>query len=306
MRLRTAFGSILFLASSVAGADVTSVPGSGWIPEYQQLNLNAGYEYFRTSTNFDDGGNMVDIPSTLVENRFRLGADYGIAQDWALGFKAGFNSAGNGTDAGNGLSDIEASLKWNVKVMDPIITFEVFGRIPAASISAGPNDLVVTDGAVDVGGRIYTGHRAGRLLFSVAPGFTYRSKSYSPQFSVDGLVRFDFLKGYVQGLGSFVYSIDDTAAPFNSAPNKPDALGAGGSFYRLNGAPTGFYLGAGVGVKVYEEWMLEGAFQHAIYGLRYPSFMSVYVGVRTMFDFFKPIKPKRVKEVPFEEDDSRS
>lgn len=301
--------------SNVAFAIGGSAGESGWIPEYQQLVTQASFEHFRTNTNFADTGQLVDPvvggqPVTLVENRFRLGAEYGVAQDWAFGFRAGFNAANaetaaNAVGSGSGLSDLGLSIKWNVKVLDPIITFEAFGRIPVASPTVGANELVVTDGAADVGLRLFTGHRAGRMLFSLAPGFVYRTRDYSPQFTVDALIRFEFLKGYVQGVGNFVYSIDDSRRPFYSAPNAPDANGAAGSFTRLNGAPTGLSLGGGLGFRVYEEWMIEGAFHHAIYGARFPSFMAFSLGVRTMFDFFKPIKPKRVREVPFEEDDTK-
>jgi len=311
-------GTLLFcsiLLAPKASAEITAIPESGWIPEYQQLFAFTGLELFKTNVNYDGGGALTDPqfggqPSSLTETRFRLGAEYGIAQDWALRLKAGFTSASAESSAmsgsGSGLSDMEMGLKWNAKVMDPILTFEIFGRVPLADISAGANDIVITDGAVDVGVRLFTGYHAGKLQFSLAPGFVYRSKNYSPQFTLDGLVRYDFLKGYLQAIGNFTYSIDDSRIPFNTAPNSPDAVGAGGSFARLNGSPTGVNLGGGFGLKFYENWTLEGSVTHAIYGLRYPSALVVYVGVRNMFDFFKPIKPKRVREVPFEEDDSRS
>lgn len=313
MRRRVLVVLVALVGSTTAlVADVTATPETGWIPEYQQLTTSAGYQYFRTNANFDDAGALTDPvvggqPITLVESRFRLGVEYGVAQDWAFGLRGGFHAAsadaaGGAVASGSGLADVELGIKWNFNVMAPILTFELFTRLPVSSTDAGANDVVVTDGSVDVGVRLYTGHRAGRMLFSLAPAFVYRAKSYSPLLTVDGLIRFDFIKGYVQGMGNFTYAIDDASRPFYSAPNTPDAAGAVGSFARLNGAPTGFWLGGGVGFKVYEEWMVEGAFSHAVYGVRYPNFMSVYVGIRTLFDFFKPIKPKRVKEVPFEED----
>src|ERR1035437_9704902 len=67
----------------------------GWIPNYQNLNLKAGFDYFVTSENFTSDGDRANITYKneavqLTRYLFWVEPEYGLAKDWSALLRLGF------------------------------------------------------------------------------------------------------------------------------------------------------------------------------------------------------------------------
>jgi len=291
------------LASPVARADY------GWIPQYQQLFLRSGIDFYSTDQNYNATGALEPLTSggNLHEYRLWLEGEYGIAQDWSTRVRLRYvNSTldsqvpGQTLAAGSGLSDVTVALKWNLKSDYPIVTTEVFTTIPTSSTTVqAPTQLVLRDGNFDLGLILHSGTRAGPFLFSLSPGFVARLGGYSSAATGEMAVQLSFPKGFVRGFARGIYSIED-AQPFDANPLQHTALGSGGSYAKLNGSPRGFSGGAMIELVPISGFRFGGYLEHVIYGQEYPYFTSFGFDLAYSVDFFSPKKKTKVHEVPFE------
>lgn len=298
-----------FSASALADYPTTSAPHAayGWVPEYKKLYARLGVDINTTSENFANDGVIESLPgkATLTDTIVWVEPEYGIAQDWSAKLNLGFINRNLDTGAGgSGIADVRADVKWNVKAMDPIVTFDVILKLPAASSKAASRtDLALGDGSVDAGIQLHTGHQSGPFLFALSPGFLFRSGSYSYAFIGDAAFQLDFLRGFVRVFVNGIYSLNEMKNQ-DSSISKHDAAGAGGSYAILNGSPIGVNAGGKIGIKIFDEFYIEGGASHTVYGVRYPNSLNISIALFNAFDFFHPLPAKRVKEVPFDSRDS--
>lgn len=284
-----------------------------WIPEYKVLRAQAAFEFSSTSGNFDNSGTSTDLSLngdliSILDTRFKLGLEYGMAQSWSIGIATGFQTshvdAAQAANAvtGYGLIDSTFFTKWNVSYTDPVITLEGYMTAPAMPRNVDITELAMTQGAFDFGFKVHTGHQAGSFLLSFSPGARLRSGGFSPALTADGAIDLRFTRGYARVFGEYVYSIEATQ-PLSTSDDVQDAPGTFGSYSRLNASPIGLSAGGQVGIKIYRDLFLEGGGRVGVMGTRYPRYFSGWAGLRCDFDFFQKVKPRRVRDVPFEEDD---
>lgn len=287
----------------------------GWIPEYKKLVTRLGVFYYKTDQNFATDGVLDPIragnrTTKLQDFIIWLEAEYGIAQDWSLWAYVPFVSGAVSdarTDAqlltANGFGDVRASVRWNVKALSPIVTLEALIKAPTGvSRPAKNGDLVLGEGNFDAGLKILTGTKTGPLSLVLAPGFLFRSGGYSAAVIGDIAVQYNFPRGYVRAVGDVIYSLSNEKLGASSF-NVQDQAGTGGSFARLNGSPISFNGGGLVGFRLYEEFHVEAGITLSVIGNHAPSFLQLRFNLLNTFDFFKPITPRKVREVPFDDDE---
>jgi hypothetical protein len=272
----------------------------GWIPDYQELRVRAGLDFFRSTDNFDTTGQLQPLalggqPTQFGMDSFYVEPEYGIAQDTSIWLRFGFLSnslTAQSSDAtfasGSGLGDIRASVKWNVKPTLPLVTIEAMVKIPTYTPTpANATDLVLGDGNLDFGIILHTAHRLGMMYFTLDPGFLFRFGGYSLAGTLGLSGEFRFLvRGYVRLFADGIFSLTDTPL-YDTSPTVHNAVGSGGSYALLSGSPTGFSGGAKIGVPVYKSWVVEGSASHSVVGTRYPNFFQFGFSVLTTFDFFQ-------------------
>lgn len=288
----------------------------GWVPEFQKLQTKVGMTFTKGSENFESDGGRADIkvgstPADFTETRFWLEPEYGIAEDWAVGLRAQFvsgsvesASSGNTLASGAGLGDTQAWLKYAIKTSYPILTMEGRFKFPNGTASpSATDDLVVGDGNLDAALVLHTGHRVGRVYFSLSPGFLARFGNYAPAVTGEASLRVTFPRGYLRAFMDGIFSLAEEKLN-DSSIDVHDALGAGGTYARLAGSPTGITLGGVVGFRFYEQWAFEIGASHGVYGVRYPNNLNVLATLRTEFDFYKTETRKKIREIPLESDGS--
>jgi len=288
----------------------------GWVPEYQKLQAKMGMVFTKSAENFEDDGGRADIlvgstPADFTETKFWLEPEYGVAEDWGVGMRLQFlsgsvesASSGNVLASGAGMGDTLAWLKYAIKTSYPIVTLEGRFKFPTGSASASAtDDLVVGDGNLDAGLILHTGHRVGRVYFSLSPGFLARFGNYAHAITGEASLRVTFPRGYLRAFMDSVFSLSEEKLN-DSSLAVHDALGAGGTYARLSGSPMGITLGGVVGFRFYEQWAFEIGASHGVYGARYPNSLNVLATLRSEFDFFKHETKKRIREIPLESDGS--
>lgn len=287
----------------------------GWIPEYKKLVTRLGIFYYKSDQNYATDGVLDPIKVGTRNTKLQdfitwLEAEYGIAQDWSVYVYVPFLSSSVNdfnTDAqvltGNGFGDVRASIRWNVKSISPIVTLEALLKAPTGvSKPAKAGEMVLGDGNFDAGFKLQTGTKTGRLSLVLSPGFLFRSGGFSAAVIGDVAIQYAFPRGYVRLVGDAIYSLSDEKLGASSFKVQ-DQPGTGGSFARLNGSPIGFNGGGLVGFRIYDEFHVEAGLTLSVFGNHYPSFVQVRFNLLNTFDFFKPITPRKVRDVPFEEDD---
>lgn len=296
----------LSLFAGVARADY------GWIPEYMKLVGKVGLDFAKSSENFDSEGARTDIRAgseagSFSETRFWVEPEYGIAQDWTIGGRFGIVSGsvsstatGNTLFSGSGLSDTWLFMKYGISPVSPLLTLEAKAKFPTGFASA-PNidDLVAGDGNFDFGLVLHTGHKSGKMAFSLSPGFVARFGGYSPAATLDAAVQFNFPRGYVRAFGNTWVSFQESLLN-DTAADSHDARGAGGTYARLAGSPTAVALGGLIGIKAIDDLAFEASFSHTLFGLRAPHGLKFGFLIKATFDFYKSPKVKKVREIPLD------
>lgn len=285
----------------------------GWIPEYKKLNVKTGVDFYSSDQNYNATGAVEALSSngSLKEYRMWLEGEYGLAEDWAGRLRLGFTTnqlsaatatAGGGGSlaTGSGLSDFTAGIKWNVKTDYPIVTLDVFGVFPLSPNTVSQNtQLVVSDGVINLGFMLHTGTKAGPFLFSLSPGVIARFNGYSSLALGELAIQLNFPKGFVRGYGRYTYSFEKVQ-PFDINPTQHTAPGSGGSYLRLNGSPQGLAAGGILGITPIDPLRIDLWGERAVSGQTFAVYNAFGVNVTYTFDFFKPKKKSRVREVPFE------
>ena len=87
---------------------------------------------------------------------------------------------------------------------------------------------------------------------------------------------------------------------FDTSETIHDALGAGRSYLRLSGSPTGTNLGAKLGVNAGKSTFAELYFKSSIFGFRYAAFTQVGLNLMFRFDTSEPDTSIQTKEIPFD------
>lgn len=292
-------GILLLLLCVSARADY------GWIPQYKKLITKAGIDVFKSDANFDTSGAVTALPSSgeLRDTLFWLSAEYGLAESWSLGmefpfFMSSLDSPAGTLLEGSGLGDITAHLKWAVKPVTPILTFDLLFKFPSGSSGGTSGALALGEGNFDVGLFLHSGHRGGNFLFSFSPGFLMRFGGYSPAAAGEVAFQYLFPRGYIRAFGLGVFSFQNVAG-LDSSTDVHDAAGAGGSYSRLNSSPIGFSIGAKLGINVSQQVSLEFGASKSILGSRYADYFKAGGDVVLEFDFFEMPKAMKAKEVPF-------
>jgi hypothetical protein len=278
----------------------------GWIPEYKKLITKAGLDVYKTDGNFDSAGALQALPSNaeLQDTIIWLSGEYGIAENWALALEIPFfissvDTASSRLLEGSGLGDITARLKWAVKPVTPIFTLEAMLKFPSGKTGGGAGELALGEGNFDAGLFLHSGHRGGKFLFTLSPGFLARFGGYSMAAAAEIAVQFLFPRGYIRAFSYGIFSFEDVA-PFDSSTTVHDAAGSGGSYAKLNGSPIGFSLGAKIGLNLTKQVSLEVGGSKGILGSRYADYFKVGGDVAVEFDFFEAPKSIKAKEVPFD------
>lgn len=305
---------ILLMTAISAPAQDAPVGNFGWIPEFKKLTARAGLGLAFSSQNFDSGADRLDVrvgseSGKFSEVRFLTEAEYGIAEDWALGTQISLlNSSvssvntGDTLASGAGLGDIITSLKYNFKTSHPQLTAEARVRFPTGRSSASAvDDLVLGDGSFDLSGLLHLGHRGKGWRLAVSPGITGRSGGYSSAIIGGAAVDILFPRGYVRVFGDGMVSLQETRLS-DSSIDVHDSIGSGGTNLRLAGSPTYFKAGGLFGFKIFNEYHLEASAAHTIFGMRAPHFLQLGFFLRGTWDFFKADKRKRIREVPLDSD----
>jgi len=291
------------------GLAATARADYGWVPDYQKLFLKGGVDFFQTDQNYNTSGATEPLASngSLHQSQFYLEGEYGIAPDWSVRGRFGFqsdslsaNTDGSELASASGPSNLTLGLKWNFKPHYPILTLEVYSVIPTTSNSvASPSQLVLNDGNFNLGIVLHSGARAGYFVFDLSPGILARFGGYSSVATVEAAIQLNFPKGFVRGFARGMYPFEN-AQPFDVDPTKHTAPGSGGSYEKLNGSPEGVSGGGMIGVVPVSYLKIEGYLEHAIYGKQYPYFSSFGFDLVYTFDFFMPKKKTKAREVPFE------
>ena len=303
--------SLLLCASTAWGASrlppTAPRSGYGWMPDFQELYLRAGADFYNSGSNYPSDGIIDPLPSStsLKQFKFWVEPEYGLAQDWSVKLKLGYADAST-SDAsgtllsGSGIDDIQGQVKWGIKTTEPTITLGLAVRAPTASSrQSATSDLVLGNGSFDTALQFHGGYHAGIFGFALTPAIMFRSRGYSHAITVDGAVQVEFSRGYGRLFGEFHGSLSDLTP--TGAPNGTNsAAGSGGSFSRLTLSPTGFNAGAKAGVKLFGEFYVEAGASMTVLGTRYPNFFNVQVAIFNAWDFFKPDKRPKLREIPFE------
>jgi hypothetical protein len=263
-------------------------------------------EYYSTSDNYlKDGSLQSLINGSTLTNLAGVGeVEYGIAPDWSVyarfGLVSSSLSAANGVQelSNSGAQDLHLSVKWNVKVTDPIVTLEVPLTMPLAQARPNNNgEIVLGDGSYDVGLILHTGQQSGAFLFALSPGMIFRSSGYPFAFTGDLAAQLDFLRGYIRAFGHGLFSLGNTTIPDSRS------VGSTGTSYALQSPfPNGISAGGKIGLKLYNELFLEASVYHSVWGQQYPAGLGFTVGLFNAWDFFRPSETKKAKEVPFDSD----
>lgn len=296
---------LCILIAGLVGLSVPARADYGWIPAYKQLITRAGFSVLKSSGNFNTDGGLDPLPSNaeLTDNIFLFSGEYGIADGWSLSLEAPIlvSSLDTGAEA-SGLGDIVTRLKWAVKPVVPIFTLEAMLKFPSGNASAASaQELVLGEGNFDFGLYVHSGHRGGRFLFSLSPGFLLRFGGYAPALAGDVVVQYNFPRGFIRAVGSVIYSLQDNFLS-DSSFTQHDAPGTGGSLTRLNGSPIGFDAGGRIGIKITDQVALEAHFTKALFGSRYPDYWRAGGTLKVVFDFYESPKSIKAKDVPFDFD----
>ncbi len=203
-RVRHPLALALCLFSTVVFADY------GWIPEYQNFQIRTGVDVSSTSNNFDNSGlslppRVAGNPVFLQDTTFWVQPEYGIAEDWSMGFKAGFLSGaatrvtgGALAASGTGFTDLWGSLKYRVSKL-PMWTIEGVFKLPTGNaVAVTTADLVTGEGNLDVGAKLHYGLHEGHVFLSVSPGFLGRFGGYAPALTLDAAAQIFILRAYAK------------------------------------------------------------------------------------------------------------
>jgi hypothetical protein len=281
-----------------------------WITEYQRLQLRAGFDAFSTSDNYSTAGVLTALQSsgqstTLGDRHFWVEPEYGLAEDWTLGLRAGFLSgsldtaAGANVAAGSGLSDVRLSTKWRV-AQSPLWTLETQIKFPTGTSRATTTDTLVTgEGNVDFWLKAHYGVKADAFFLSASPGVMLRTGGYSTALTLELAAQLFLQRAYMKVYGASILSLVE-AALSPSTLTSHSLTGSGGSYARLAASPTGIHAGGSLGFLLSRDWRVEAGISHSIIGIRYPSFIAFTVNVLGLFDFREPDLRPKLRSVPFE------
>ena len=283
-----------------------------WIPKYDNLFIRLGGEFYRTGSNFLQGGAQQSLTLSgelvqLKEYQFFVEPEFGFVKDWSAYLHLNYQQSSIDSSVysepsfmlGSGLGDIYAGLKWNVNA-SPTITFEARFKIPTYSYYAlSVTDLVQGDGDFSVEGRVHAGYRFSNFFFSLAPGIIGRFAGYSPAFTFLGAAGFTFSPAYLVAIAEGYYSFVDVLF-LDSSLAIHDAAGTGGSYARLSGSPSYFDIGLKAGMCFTQNYFLEAQVKQALFGKRAANFIDFSINFFAKFDFFKPEQKPRIKEIPLD------
>lgn len=294
--------AFVFLFSRLLFADY------GWIPKEESLELKLGWELFSSENNFSPQGEQLGLTSngqssTLTENRFHLGLEYGLSDVWSALLRTGYLNVGLAplNSSGAGVFDTFAGFKWQAQKRAPLIALEgglVFA--PYETQNLDPDELAVGDGVSGLLARLHVGARAKRFVFSLSPGVYLRFGGYSHQILIDGAISRVFRKFFLRAFLQSQFSVNKEAPLSLSAENA--APGSGGSFSRLSQSPDLFSAGLRVGWFLSKKFRLESSIQQSLAGKSSADGYRLGIQLISLIDFHVPDNREPISEVPLNSD----
>lgn len=296
------FFGFVFFFSSLLLADY------GWIPKEESLELKLGWELFRSENNFSPEGDRLGLTSngqssTLTENRFQLGLEYGLSDVWSTLLRTGYLNVSLSPvrSSGAGVFDTFAGFKWQAQKRAPLIALEgglVFA--PYETQNLDPDEMAVGDGVSGLLTRLHIGTRAKRFVFSLSPGVYLRFGGYSHQIFIDGAISRVFRKFFLRAFLLSQFSVNKEA-PLSLSAENPEP-GSGGSFSRLSQSPDLFSAGLRVGWFLSKKFRLESSIQQSLTGKSAGDGYRVGVQLVSLIDFHVPDTREPISEVPLNSD----
>lgn len=284
-----------------------------WIPEYQNLWLKTGWEFFRSDANYSSEGDSTqlltaNVPSELKQNRFLLEAEYGLGDRWSGLVKTSvlnaqvqsLQQAGSLLD-GSGLADTSIGFKWQARQERPVLAVEA--ALILAPYSVGDlkgNELAIGDG---VAGTALVGHlgtKAKHFVFSISPGLLFRYGRFSHQATLESALSLALRKFYLRAFQWAGISLTKENNPSNtSLNNEPQS---GGSFSRLSTSPDLLLVGLRAGYRISDKFRTEAHVAKTLWGHTAADSLRLGITLISTFDFFVPDTREKLREVPLNAD----
>lgn len=294
--------------SSLASAEF------GWMPKTKNLDLRLTMEYLSTADNFGTDGSKRAIRQfgdflKISEFKLYFEPEYSFTEDWAARLRLGFltNSGSSDTGrtggsllSGSGVGDVQLGLKRRLIKGRPGLVVEGAATVPTYTRTILNNDeLLVGDGSIDFHVWLHGTYAYSRLFFAASPYLRFRTGGYASQigFNLGAGVRVP--PAYFMPVIESFFSMGDTLL-FDSGEDRHDAIGAGDTYLRLSGSPSGTILGMKLGANLGGSYFLDTFFRASVWGIRYPVFWQVGASFMVRFDFFEPDTRKRIHEIPFD------
>lgn len=282
-----------------------------WIPKEQNLSLRTGWEFFKSDTNFDLQGKRVPLStngslSSLLQNRFFLESEYGLAERWAgilrtsvLNAQINSDSTGQRLLGNSGLFDTALGFKWQFLAEKPVFALETALILPPYSNNGLSSDeLALGDGVSGVLLQTHAGMKTGRFSFSLSPGLLFRFGRFSHQAvweaAVSAVINKFFLRFYQNG----IFSLTKDPGSFLDSVN-PET-GSGGSYSRLSISPDLITVGARLGMHLSSKFRLETFVSQSVWGQTAADGFKVGLALVSVFDFFVPDTREPIHEVPLQ------
>jgi hypothetical protein len=283
----------------------------GWIPEFQNFQVRMGADVSSTSNNFNNTG--LSVAPTLSGNPVFLQdvllwvqPEYGIAEDFSMGFKVGYLNGsasrlngGAQLASGGGISDFWGSIKYRFSKL-PLWTAEFVYKLPTGNSIALANTQIVTgEGNVDAGLKLHYGLHEGYVYLSASPGVLGRFGGYANALTMDVAAQIFIFRAYGKAFVNSYFSLSQDGLP-PSTVNAQTLAGTAGSYARLAASPTSITAGAVFGCLITRRFRLEVGLSKTVWGQRAPDQLNFTVNLLGLFDFSTPDLRPKVREVPFE------
>ena len=283
-----------------------------WFSGFEQFDLRVGTDYLTTANNFTTDGDKASIRYNgellkINEFKFYLEPEYGFAPDWSIKAKVGFITNNAVSDSGrtsgsilsgSGIGDISVAAKYRFRPSKPSLIFEALTTVPTYTRNATIDDLLVGDGSVDLTLFLHGGYYLKRFFFMASPYFMMRTGGYTPRMGINLGAGVKFSRVFFMPFFEGFFSLGNGLL-FDSSETLHDTLGAGRSYLRLSGSPSGMNVGAKFGVNAGKATFAELYFKTSTYGVRYAAFTQFGANVLLQFHLEHPDTRIQTKEIPF-------
>lgn len=286
-----------------------------WIPRFQELYLKGGWEFLKSSENFDTDGLRTPLvtvaeDSELYQHCFFIDGEYGISPDWAIRARSGIANAatsglntGTAIASGTSIADTYLAVKYAARDSGILITPEI-GLSLATDTDTGKtaSDLVVGEGISTTVTVVNFGYRLSpHWVAALSPAVHWRFSGYSPQFVLDGAVSFIYRPAFVRLFWNAAWTLNKEIRATVLTTNP--AIGSGGSFSRLSENRDIVWIGARAGYRLAKGWTAEAMFAYSLMGHEAGQGFRVGVNLSTAFDFYEEDPGPKFQEVPLDENE---